>query len=160
MKKNGIDLNSGKWFDLQKWLNAFKEISITLDDKELFMLGESTIKDSLLPPLMGVKDGLTSLNVGYHLNHKLNGKKMFNIMKGPKGIKEGIGNVNIINFNSKNRTAIVTSNTPHPSKFEEGVLTQIIRQFNSDDTEPIVKLDLTKESRNNGAESCTYLISW
>jgi len=160
LKNNGIDLNSGKWFDLQKWLNTFKEISTTLNDDELFTLGESTIIDSILPPLLGVKDGLTSLNVGYHLSHKLDGKKMFNILKGPKGVREGIGNVKVIDFDSKNKTAIVTSDTPQPSKFEEGVISQIIKHFGPSDIEPIVKLDLTKESRNDGFESCTFLISW
>jgi hypothetical protein len=51
--------------------------------------------------------------------------------------------------------------TPYPSKFEEGLIVQIVRQFKPKDSiRNKVVLDESKESRRTGGETCTFLISW
>lgn len=78
-----------------------------------------------------------------------------------KKITEGIGHYQLTEFNKENRHTPMVCNTPYPSKFDEGVITQIVRNFRP--TGSIiqqVELDTSQESRKNGAESCTYSINW
>ena len=51
-------------------------------------------------------------------------------------------------------------NNPCPSKFDEGIIIQIVRKFKPMGSRENIKLDLTQESRKNGGNSCTYIINW
>jgi len=159
LEKHGISPVEGEWYNQQKWLDAFKEIASSVGDMNLFLIGTAIIKSAQFPPISNLEEGLRLLDVAYHMNHRLDNQVMFNPENG--NIMDGIGHYQLTGFDAKNRSATMLCNNPYPSKFDEGLITQMVRNFKPDDsTFQEVKLDISKESRTKGADSCSYLISW
>lgn len=158
LKKNGINPESGEWFSQQAWLNAFKEIANSLGDMNLFMIGKAIIENAEFPPMKNLEEALQSIDIAYHMNHRLDGKIMFAPQSGK--MIEGIGHYHLKSFDEKSKSAVMVCDNPYPSKFDEGIITQIVRKFKPVGSRENVALDLTKDSRVNGGESCTYIIHW
>lgn len=159
LKNNGIDPDKSEWFSQQDWLDAFREISDSLGDMNLFLIGKAIIDNAKFPPMDNLEQALGSLNIAYHMNHRLKGIVMFNGTNGE--FTSGIGSYTLKSFDSEKRTAIFYCDNPYPSKFDEGIIMQVMRRFrpyNSINQE--VNLDTTKESRTTGGDSCTYILKW
>ncbi len=156
--KNGIDLEKKEWFNQQKWLDSFKDIAVSLGDMNLFMIGKAIIENAKFPPIKDLEEGLRVIDVAYHMNHKLDGKVMFDGKTG--NMIEGIGHYSLVEYNSKDKTAVMVCDNPYPSKFDEGIITQIVRKFKPSGARDKVSLDGSKETRTKGANTCTYKISW
>jgi len=74
---------------------------------------------------------------------------------------EGIGHFTLTRFNEDERVAEMVCRTPYPSRFEEGIIVQIVRMFKPEDSVlPNIELDTNKETRREGGESCTFQIRW
>ena len=160
LTKNGIDhLEEGQDYDLQSFLNAFKDLGENVGEMNLFLIGKSVISETVFPPMENLQQALQSIDVAYHMNHKKNGRTMFDPNTGK--MTEGIGHYELVRFDEANKEAIMVCHTPYPSKFEEGLILQIVRQFKPEGSlMPKVELDETKETRRNGGERCTFKISW
>lgn len=159
LEKHGISPVPGTWVKQQKWLDAFKEIGRSLGDMNLFLIGKAIIENAKFPPIKNLEEGLGSIDVAYHMNHRLAGKVMFNPANGE--MVEGIGHYSLVEFNGSQRKAVMVCTNPYPSKFDEGIITQIVRKFKpADSIQQVIALDSSKESRLKGADSCTYNISW
>jgi len=155
---NGINPEEKEWFNQQNWLNAFKAISEDLGEMNLFLIGKAIIDNAEFPPIKDLEDGLRSIDVAYHMNHRLNNKVMFNPVN--ETMVQEIGNYKLIKFDANNKEALMVSNTPYPSKFDEGIIAQVVRKFRPTGAREVIKHDTTKETRKNGANSCTYSITW
>lgn len=160
LKKHGIDPpDPDAWYDMQSFLDAYKELGDTIGGMNLFQIGKMVTEKAPFPPMEGLEDALNSINVAYHMNHRKNGKPMFNPATGE--MTEGIGHYKVIKFDATAKEAMIWSNSPYPSRFEEGVITQIVRMFKPKDSiRYSIVLDETKETRKSGGESNTYLIKW
>ncbi len=157
--KHGIDPVEGAWYPQQKWLDAFKEVAESVGDMNLFLIGVAIIENAQFPPINNLKEGLGSIDVAYHMNHRLNGEVMFNPENGQ--MLDGIGHYTLVDFNESERTAVMLCNNPYPSKFDEGIIVGVGRKFQPADSQGVkVKVDVDKERRTKGGDSCTYLISW
>jgi len=156
--KHGINPDEKEWFNQQKWLNAFKDIAENLGDMNLFLIGKAIIENAEFPPIKDLEEGLKSIDIAYHMNHRLDGKPMFNPDTGK--ITGGIGYYKLTKFDDKEKQAIMVCDNPYPSKFDEGIITQVVNKFKPSGARSSVDLDRTKESRKDGANSCTYLIAW
>ena len=156
--QNGINPEEKEWFNQQKWLNAFKTISDKLGEMNLFLIGKAIIDNAKFPPIKNLEEGLNSIDVAYHMNHRINGKVMFDPVTGK--MLEGIGHYKLIEFNEKERKAIMVCDNPYPSKFDEGIITQIVRKFKPTGSRELIKLDTSKGSRKSGGDSCTFIITW
>lgn len=158
LEKNGISIEKKDWYPQQNWLNAFKEIASTLGDMNLFLIGKAIIDSAKFPPINNLEEALKSLDVAYHMNHRINGKVMFDSQTGKK--TEGIGHYKLTEYNAAGKHAVMVCDNPYPSKFDEGIITQLVRKFKGTASTETIKLDLTKETRIKGAHSCTYNITW
>ena len=158
LKNNGINPDEKEWFNQQKWLNAFKEITDKFGEMNLFLIGKAIIDSAKFPPINDLEEGLKSIDIAYHMNHRIDGKIMFDQKTGK--LLEGIGHYKLVEYNENEKTAIMICNNPYPSKFDEGIITQIVRKFKRSGSQESVKLDTSKESRKFGADSCTYIITW
>ncbi len=156
--RNGINPEEKEWFNQQKWLNAFKDISDKLGQMNLFLIGKAIIDNAQFPPINNLEEGLRSIDVAYHMNHRINGKPMFDPTNGK--MTEGIGHYKLTEYNEKNRMAVMVCNNPYPSKFDEGIIVQVVRKFKPMGSRESVTLDITKETRTQGGESCTFIIKW
>lgn len=159
LTKHGLAPKEGEWYAQQKWLDAFKEVADTVGDYNLFLIGNAIIENAEFPPLEGLEQALGAIDVAYHMNHQLDGEVMFDDQTG--AMLEGIGHYSLTHFNGEQRRAIMVCTNPYPSKFDEGIISEIVKRFRPKGSRRYeVKLDETKEQRNKGGESCTYLISW
>jgi len=159
MSRNGVDMHgTDEWFSHQKWLDGFREIGESLGDMNLFIIGKAIIEHAEFPPINSLEEGLRSIDVAYHINHRLHGKPMFDPATGT--MTEGIGHYLVTEFDGAKRKAVMVCDNPYPSKFDEGIITQVVRKFKPLGGLEKIELDATKETRLKGADSCTYLITW
>jgi hypothetical protein len=159
LSKYGIIPEPGGWYNLQKWLDAFKELAIEIGEMNVFLVGKAAIVNAKFPPMDSLKEALESINIAYHMNHRLDGKIMFDSKTGK--ITEGIGNYILKSYNEDTKKAVMFCENPYPSKFDEGLLTQIVRIFKpKGGPSQNVFLDSDMETRRKGKDSCTYNIIW
>lgn len=124
----------------------------------LFLIGKAIIDNAQFPPINGLEEGLRSIDVAYHLNHRIDGKIMFNPENGR--MTEGIGHYSLTEFDGEKKQATMICNNPYPSKFDEGIIAQVVRRFKPKGAKDKVTRDTTKESRTESSDSCTYTIHW
>ena len=140
------DVQPEGWFSQKKWLNAFKEIGEKYGANTLFAIGKVIPENAVFPPeIQSLKDALASIDIAYHMNHR-NGE---------------IGYYKLMEFNERGRKAIMECKNPYPSHFDRGIIMTMARKFMPNYSSIIkVELDESKPSRLNGADSCTYNVSW
>jgi hypothetical protein len=159
IEKYNLQTQDGAWNNLQSLLNAMKEIANSVGEMNLFMIGKEVVKGAAFPPMDGLESALNSIDVAYHMNHRKNGVAMFDPASG--SMTEGIGHYKVTKFDAEKSTAQLLCHTPYPSKFEEGLILQIVRMFKPEGSLfSKVELDLLKETRRKGADTCTFNISW
>ncbi|HEY9007126.1 hypothetical protein [Ohtaekwangia sp.] len=147
LEKHGLtNLQPGEWYDLQKWLDAFKDLSEGILASTLYIIGKEIPSNAKFPPdIDTLEKALYSIDVAYKMNHTAG----------------EIGTYEVTLFDPEQRKAIMVCRNPYPSDFDRGIIAAMTDRFKPEDsTASEVVLDLTKESRLNGGESCTYLISW
>ena len=152
-KELHIDLNG--WYSQDSWLSAFENIAKTVGDRVLFNIGLSVPANAIFPPwVVDVHSGVKAIDVAYHLNHRKNGKLLFNPDNG--AMTEGIGHYGYEGIPGENRIISICRN-PFPCAFDHGIITAMAHKFAP---LALVKHDDTKECRKKGADSCTYIIAW
>lgn len=147
LANNGIkDIQPDGWYSQIQWLNAMKEVNETYGTNTLFIIGKAIPKSVEFPPdIDTLEKALAAIDITYHMNHR-NGE---------------IGHYTLASFNQKERLAIMECNNPYPSSFDQGIVTAIARKFIPPRAPKIdVELDSSKPTRSNGADQCTYLVSW
>ena len=159
LEKHGVTPESGHWYPMPNVVEAYHEIGHSVGDKTLFMLGKGVATSVPFPPGTTIKYALMGVNYGYHMNHRLGGKPMFDPVK--KELIEGIGAYQLVSFDQQERRAVINCTNPYPSKFDEGVLMQVLRlQKPQDSIKQHVELDTTKPMRDHGGNSCTFILTW
>ncbi len=159
LKKNGFEIDKSTGLSIQKVLNVLWEIQEKLGEMNLFLIGKAVTSNAILPPMKDLEEALRSIDIGYHMNSRLNNKPMFDPIRGK--VIDGIGNYLLTEFDSKNKKAVMVCTNPYPSKFDEGIITQFVRKFRpANSLTSTVELDSSKPTRTNGGDSCTFLISW
>jgi hypothetical protein len=147
LNKHGLsNLQSKAWYSHKGCLNAFKEVSEIFGANTLFAIGEAIPENAIFPPeIDSLEKALASIDVAYHLNHR-GGE---------------IGHYTLVHFDEHKHMATMVCTNPYPSEFDRGIINTMVRKF----IPPTsifydVQLDLTKETRLQGADSCTYVITW
>jgi hypothetical protein len=147
LSKHGLsDIQLKEWYSQRSWLDAFKEISETFGVHTLFAIGEAIPENAIFPPeIDNLEKALALIDYAYHLNHR-GGE---------------IGHYTLTHFDAVKHTAIMVCNNPYPSEFDRGIINTMVKKF-LPPTSLIfdVQRDVTKETRLQGADSCTYKITW
>lgn len=152
-KKFQIDNND--WYQQQDWLDALKEMSSRLGDDALSQIGMKIPENALFPEQVEDMDSaLKSIDIAYHMNHRKNGRIMFDPSSGI--MLEGIGHYGY-SRNGDERVIVCECDTPYPCTFDKGVLTAMAQKFNPN---AYVLHDDSMPCRKNGNESCIYKIVW
>lgn len=144
LMQNGIsDPKPGQWYLQQNWLNAFKEISDKLGPKTLLQIGKKIPENADFPPQIDdIEKALAAIDVAYHMNHR-NGE---------------IGHYNYEKTGPN--SARIVCNNPYPCEFDRGIIMAMAQRFAPQDSHVKVEHDGSQPCRVNGAETCTYLITW
>jgi hypothetical protein len=152
-EKFQIDPNG--WYPQQAWLDSFKEISSKMGDLALSQIGMKIPENAEFPSWVNdIDSGIKSVDIAYHMNHRKNGKVMFDPNSGK--MLEGIGHYGY-NRNEDEQVILSECNTPYPCAFDMGILTAMARKFHP---KAIVTHDDTMPCRKKGNESCMYKIRW
>ena len=159
LSDNNIDNPKPKnWYSQQDWLNAFKQISEKIGYNTLFLIGKSIPENAEFPlDIDSIEKALAAIDVAYHMNHRLNGKQLFDPQSGK--MQEGIGHYNFKKI-SANKAEIICDN-PYPCDFDRGIIAAMARRFKpSDSVQVTVNHDDSKGCRNKGDNSCCYIVTW
>ena len=148
-----IDMNG--WYPQASWLLAFENIAKTVGDRVLFNIGLSVPANAQFPPwVVDVDSGVKAIDIAYHLNHRKNGKILFNPDNG--AMTEGIGHYGYERISGENRI-VSRCHNPYPCAFDQGIITAMAHKFAPN---AVIRHDDSKECRNKGMDSCTYIITW
>lgn len=152
-KDPSIDIT--RWYPMKNCLEAFKEIVARVGPTVMFEIGLSVPKNAKFPPsIRDVDAAIQSLDVAYHMNHRKNGKPMFDSRTGQK--IEGIGHYGYRRV--PDELAIVSEcDNPYPCAMDLGVLTAMARKF---EPRSIVEHVEAGPCRSKGGTRCAYRISW
>ncbi len=156
---NGIENpRHGEWYLQQNWLDAFTYIANVADSSTLYEIGSAIFDNAEFPSEIGnIYEALSSIDIAYHLNHRLNGEILFD--KNTKEKKKGIGNYHYKEIHKKKIE--ITCDNPYPCDFDRGIIYSMAKRFKPDDAY-FVKVEHEKEKscRDNGDSYCTYNVSW
>jgi len=144
LRNHGIDNpQPGTFYPEQCALDAFKEISDTYGPTTLMEIGKKVSTNAKLPPEIDTLDkALPRIDDVYHILH-------------PGG---EIGHYQFIKVSD--RSGKMVCNTPYPCDFERGIIHAMAMRFMKGGSFPKVVHDDSQPCRKNGAESCTYLVTW
>lgn len=161
--KHGIDMNKSKVYSLQAILDYFKDISEVLGDMNVFLIGrasafEMTFKDT--SKIQNFKDVIELANIAYHSIYTLNGQPMYN--EKTNEFLDGIGSYKVGSFDAKKKEMTIVCDNPFPPKSDEGFITGLFERFKEQAKMKSfsIKVDATKERRDLGADSCTFIVNW
>jgi hypothetical protein len=144
-----------RWHPQDAWLRMFEAIASEVGSTSLFEIGRQVGMANLMNvPTKDMISKMRSIEIGYHLAHRCNGKVMYDTATGAQ--IEGIGHYRCTPAHGENKIISVCS-TPYPCEFDHGVIAAAATQM-----EPKAKTlhGLTGPCRKNGDENCTYITTW
>lgn len=147
LARHGLkDIDPKGWYPQESWLNAFKEVGEQYGPNTLFAIGKAIPESAIFPPeIQGLEMGLRAIDIAYHMNHR-GGE---------------IGNYTLLSYKPEECIAIMECHNPYPSHFDRGIITTMVRKFKAPNmVMEKIELDTTKPTRLNGADSCTYNVTW
>jgi len=144
-----------KWYSQEAWLKAFESIAKKVGESVLFQIGLAIPENAKFPPwVKDIESAIKSIDIAYHMNHRKGNIALFDPNTGK--MTEGIGHYGFEKV--KNENIIVSEcENPYPCEFDRGIITTMAKKF--EDRAKVLHDD-SKPCRKNGAESCTYIISW
>ena len=145
------------WYLQQSWLDAFKEIAENVGEYTLMEIGRQIPENADWPPQVNsIETALSSIDIAYHMNHRIKGSIMFDPQNG--SMLEGIGHY-AFRQDSERRITMICDN-PYPSDFDKGIIESAANKFKTKGDRIRVATDSASPSRKKGADSCTYIVTW
>ncbi|MFP2905942.1 hypothetical protein ACLESD_12960 [Pyxidicoccus sp. 3LFB2] len=143
------------WYPAENYLPVYKKIDTLLGGRGLEKVGSYVPQNAIFPPdIQDLHKALAAIDVAYHMNHRKDGKPMFDPATGQ--MLEGIGHYQFHPTAGKNE-AVLVSDTPYPCRFDLGLIKGMARRFQ-------LQAETTHAPhpgcRLKGAASCTYVVTW
>ncbi len=143
------------WIAQEPWLRCFEAIANEVGSNVVRDIGRHLGANTEVPPtIKGLEAGMRYLDAGYHLYHRKHGKVMFDPASGR--MLEGIGHYGCQVTPGKNEIVSVCEN-PYPCDFDHGILEGFVPRLA---TRGHVEHDAKAPCRKQGADSCTFRITW
>jgi hypothetical protein len=154
VKPKDTRIDPDAFYSQEAWLEAFEDIYRDVGPTSTFEMGRLVGGGYPVPPeVRDVAGVLAFLDVGYHLAHRLDGKLMFDPVRGV--MIEGIGHYAVRPLPGKNEVAMTCDN-PYPCDFDHGLVTAVAQRF-----QPRARTTHAGPAcRKAGAEACQYTITW
>lgn len=148
---SGVDVDA--WYVQQAWLDALHEVDQRFGTEILFNIGAEIPNNAVFPSsAVDVHTAVQSIDVAYHLNHRRDGRIMYDVET--KQMLEGIGHYGYERLGDTH--ILSTCVTPYPCEFDFGIVATMARRF-----EPrVIAEHVGTECRRTGAQACTYSLRW
>lgn len=153
-----VNPRPGFWYPQQAWLDAFRKIHDSVGESVLFAIGTKIPSNAKFPrEIDGIEKALASIDVAYHMNHRIDQTPLFDPATGT--MLEGIGHYGYEKTDEK-RVKMVCGN-PYPCDLDQGIIDAMARSFKPSGSLFIkVKHDDDEPCRKKGADACTYWVTW
>ncbi len=140
----------------QAWLDSFTAIAERLGGGALVKIGRAIPEHARWPPgIRTVHEGLASIDVAYHLNHRIEGRVLYDPLSGR--LEEGIGHYRYERHGP--RSALLLCHNPYPCAFDLGIIQAVVERLHEAGQAPSVQHS-SGPCRQAGGETCTYLATW
>ena len=143
LAENGIvDPAPDAWYPQQAWLDTFESIAEELEPHILDRLGEQIPDVADWPnDISTVEEGLRSIDEAYQRNHRG-------------------GEIGYYRFEPiDDRTGNVTCKNPYPCPFDRGLIRSVAQEYAPVEAFVFVE-QCGEECRRDGADTCTYTVTW
>jgi hypothetical protein len=149
------EIDPDSWYSQDAWLAAYEAIAKEVGINSLYSIGKAIVEVTQIPKHVNdIHAGLSSLDIIYHLNHRKNGRIMFNPDNGE--MLPGIGNYKFQPMANEKCIVMVCDN-PYPCDFDRGLVTGLAGRF---EPQSSTRHDNDAPCRKKGADSCTYIVRW
>lgn len=149
-------IEPGRWYSQEAWLRAFQRIGTEMGDSALHLIGLKIPANAIFPPwVVDVDSAIKSIDVAYHLNHRKQGEVMFDMASGR--MLEGIGHYGYLRPEPRQNRLVCLCDNPYPCAFDMGIITTMARKFAR---QARVDHQPGEPCRKQGADSCTYVVTW
>ncbi|MEW6141483.1 MAG: hypothetical protein AB1733_24945 [Thermodesulfobacteriota bacterium] len=139
--------NPQGWYRLQTLLDVMKQLQDRFTGTILTRMGYNVAQLVQLPPhWKSVEDALSELDKGYHMNHR--------------GGEIGSYHYEYLVTETGLHRAKMVVKTHWPCEYELGLLQGMGDRYKQPETEIFVRKDFTAPCRKNGADSCTFFVTW
>jgi hypothetical protein len=157
LAKYGIERPvSGRWYPWETWLRAFGEIASRIGDGALERIGRAIPDNARWPQaISGIPDALRSIDVAYHLNHRIETRVLFDTETGQ--LLAGIGHYSV--EEAGRDSAVVCCDNPYPCAFDLGIIRAVATRFEQAGRRVDV-VHLEPGCRKSGARACRYRVTW
>lgn len=131
-----------EWYPQQAWLNTVEAIADELEPHILDRLGGQLPDVADWPRgLSSVEDGLRSIDTAYQRNHRG-------------------GDIGWYRFERvDDQSGTVTCKNPYPCPFDRGLVRAVAQEYAPVEAFVFVE-ELGEDCRRDGADACTYTVSW
>lgn len=158
LSENGLsNIDPDSWYLQQDWLKAFQQIAANIGSKTLTHIGSAIPENAQWPPDINTMEAaLQSIDIAYHLNHRLNNKLLFDPQTGT--MTEGIGHYHF--EKSGDKEIRITCHNPYPCDFDKGIIKAVALKFKPSGINLKFSEHVASGCRNKGQDQCTYVINW
>ena len=157
LAKYGLDKvtdSADSWYPQQAWLDTFREIQTAVGPRTMFLIGKKIPESAVFPPqIKTVTDALAAIDVAYHMNHRKNGKPLFDGATGK--MTEGIGHY--VFKKTDDSSGVVDCQNPYPCQFDMGIVAAMAERFSPGS---VVTHPADAPCRDRGAKSCAFTVKW
>ncbi|MEZ3115804.1 hypothetical protein RYH80_07725 [Halobaculum sp. MBLA0147] len=141
LAENGIeDPQPDEWYSQAAYLDAYRAVADRVGERTLEQIGRSTPENAEWPP--GVDTplaALESVDDAYQMNHRGGEIGSYEVVDGDDG------------------RATVRCRNPYPCVYDQGLLQGTVEVFSDD----YASIDETSDRcREDGADACTYEVTW
>jgi hypothetical protein len=149
---SGGTIDVERWYPLDTVLAMLDEVLVAVGPTTMFEIGRTIPKNAPFPPtITDAFSALASVNVVYHMNHRKNGRPMFDAGR----FERGIGEYRIVS-KAGAKPVVIESDIPYPCELRHGLLTAVTARF-----EPRAVVHHPAERcQKRGAAVCTYEAMW
>lgn len=150
--EGNLDLPPGAWLNLYRYLRALRRIEEEVGASVLQSAGQTIPKHARFPPtVVDIYSALASLDVAYHMNHRKDGRVLFDPAHGVIG--DYIGNYLYRRTKGDSKVELV-SDTPYACPYDLGIVQGLAQRY-----QPTAKVAHGPGCRSKGGQNCTYVIN-
>jgi hypothetical protein len=156
-----LDLaNDKQWFPLKNLLKFFSYVEENSGAIVLQKIGAEVAKNAKWPPTVTTaRAAIESINIAYHMNHRRDGKELFDYEKGT--IIEGHIGHDRLEIDHDKQTANFVCGSFYPSDFDLGMAKEVLKIFGDNFIVALsVQRDTSKPTRKKGGDTCTYKLNY